>query len=309
MPKAFQSLVRTPRDYFTQQSVLISEPELLKNQHFVYYMCNNVLKIRNADMKIRIKENEFTFESVEEGKTSSPHTNRPLKWMEVSFRVSGDDVFEGTREISEVTTISDDGDEIAWYATELAHSYSQGNPYHDLTWQLSEKEVLAIETLVLADFELEPYRYKEEISQDCLYVSALVKLTSDEFEKLVAIYFGDIYFPVIRRGINESPNEMRFGKIIWSRNEGAIKFRIYLVDKKHDNQESSHLGLLEPDSANTKDMLATTIEEFNALLRTLEDKGVLTADEINAVKTVSGEKYNSRILEFARVNDVDKFDL
>jgi hypothetical protein len=56
-------------------------------------------------------------------------------------------------------------------------------------------------------------------------------------------------------------------------------------------------------------MLATTIEEFNALLRTLEDKGVLTADEINAVKTVSGEKYNSRILEFARVNDVDKFDL
>ena len=134
-----------------------------------------------------------------------------------------------------------------------------------------------------------------------------MKLTVDEFERLKAIYFGDIYFPVIRRGINDETKEMRFGKIIWSKDEEIIKFKIYLVDKQYDAERGSALGLFEPEMSNVKHTLADNTENFAALLKVLQEKNLLTSEEIERVKTVNDKDYNSRMLEFERVKDIDKY--
>jgi hypothetical protein len=258
-------------------------------------------------MKINIEGNDISLQIRDEGEFSSQHTNKPLRWMEVSFRVFGTDLFEKTRDGSEITIISDDGEESVWKKRELSHSYTQGRPAYDVVWELSEVEILDIETLILKDFEVKPYFYLEEIRDNCLFVTALVKLTLDEFEQLKAIYFGEIYFPVIRRGINDDPKEMRFCKIIWSKDEEIIKFKIYLVDKQYDAGRGGSLGLFEPEMSNVKSMLAGNTERLAALLKLLEEKELLTSEEIDRIKTVSDKDYDSRMLEFERVRDIDKY--
>lgn len=258
-------------------------------------------------MKINIEGNNIGLQVRDEGEFSSQHTNKPLKWMEVSFRVLGADLFEKTRDKSQVAIISDNGEESVWRKRELSHSYTQGQPAYDVVWELSEVETFTIETLRLKDFAVKPYFYEEEFKDDCLFVTAFVRLTSDEFDQLKTIYFGDIYFPVTRKGINDEPKEMRFGKIIWSKDEDIIKFKIYLVDKQYDTGRGVSLGLFEPEMSNVKHTLADNTEKLAALLRMLEEKSLLTSEEIERVKTVSDKDYNSRMLEFERVKDIDKY--
>ena len=116
-----------------------------------------------------------------------------------------------------------------------------------------------------------------------MYITALIKLNPKEFDELKSIYFGDIYFPVIRQGISEEPKEMRFGQSIWSRDEETVTFKIYLVDKKHDEEEDNSLGLFQPEMGNIKDLLAANTEKFFSLLKILEQKKILTSDEIEQV--------------------------
>jgi len=259
-------------------------------------------------MQVKIGENQFPLIIKDDGEFISEHTNRPLRWMEVSFRVFGEEIFKETRKKSQVTVI-DNGEESIWKVNELSHRYTQGKPHYDLVWELAETENLSIETLILGDFEGKPYLYQEEITDGSLYITALVKLTPNEFEKLKSVYFGDIYFPVIRQGINDEPREMRFGKIIWSKDEETIKFKIYLVDKKHDDNRGNRLGLLSPEMDNIQNMLAANVERFVALLNLLEKKNLLTSDEIKQVEEISDENFNSRYLEFERVSDIDKYSI
>lgn len=258
---------------------------------------------------MKIKETDILLYIEEEGEFNSKHTNKPLRWMEVSFQVSGEDAFEEIRNKSQITSISDNGEEFNWQVKELSHSYTQGQPVYEFVWELSEIETLTIETLILGSFEVKPYLYDEEINDGSLFITALVELTPDAFEKLKTIYFGDIYFPIIRQGINAEPKDMRFGKVIWSRDEESIKFKIFLVDKEYDNKNENTLGLFQPEMRNIKNMLATNIEGFNTLLKILKEKNLLTSDEIEQVKKVNDEDFNSRTLEFERVSDVDKYPL
>jgi hypothetical protein len=54
-------------------------------------------------------------------------------------------------------------------------------------------------------------------------------------------------------------------------------------------------------------MLAGNTERLAALLKLLEEKELLTSEEIDRIKTVSDKDYDSRMLEFERVRDIDKY--
>ncbi|MBX7174389.1 MAG: hypothetical protein K1X72_25680 [Pyrinomonadaceae bacterium] len=257
-----------------------------------------IIKTQQADIPCYIKQ---------EGEFMSEHTNKSLRWMEVSFQVSGSDVFNEIRKNKIIKTISEDGEEFNWKVKELSHSYTQGKSDYQLLWDLSEIESLTLEKLLIGNLELKPYYYNEEFKNNCLFITALVKLTTDEFEKLKSIYFGDIYFPVIRQGINEEPKDMRFGKCIWSKNEEIVKFKIYLVDKNLDNEDESKLGLFEPELSNLKNMLVVNMEKLGNLLKVLEKKNLLTSEEIEQIKEISDEDYNVRFLHFSQVVDIDAF--
>lgn len=262
-------------------------------------------------MHIKIEESEIPININEQGEFISQHTGNALTWIEASFRVYGDKAVEqvqAARHTSRITVVSDNSEEGMWQVKEVSQSYTYGQPHHDFVWEFKEMEVLKIETLKLANLEVKPYLYEEEIKNGCLYVTALVKLMPAEFEDLLAVYFGDTYFLVIRQGINAEPIEMRFGKVIWSKDEDTIKFKIYLVDKKHDDTDL-HLGLFQPELSNIKALLANNAEVMFSLLKMLEEKDILDSQEVEKMLDVDANILNVRDLDFFRVEDIDKYPI
>jgi len=107
--------------------------------------------------------------------------------------------------------------------------------------------------------------------------------------------------------ISEDVKKMRFGKVIWSENDGIIKKSIVLVEEIYDKDEEKQFNLFQPEFDNSMRILAYYKNINDELVKLLISKGTLSNDEFEKIK--SDAKSNIWILEdeFFKVKDIDKF--
>ena len=74
-----------------------------------------------------------------------------------------------------------------------------------------------------ADVALTPVTYEEADDADCLHVSLTAVITPELRDRLFALKRGRGYFSVIRVGVNEAPEEMRLGRLLWSREGDLVR--------------------------------------------------------------------------------------
>jgi hypothetical protein len=175
------------------------------------------------------------------------------------------------------------------------------------TLQLDEIEELQIEGLSIAGMALCPYMYEEEFDCDDLSITARVVVTHEQSNELKNLMMHEGYFPVIRLGINDQPREMRFGKtILWSKYHHSIKYELILLDRGFDERDSPMSSLLQPQMSRMQHMVAAQSEMLEGMLNILRSKGLLSDEDINAMRTEAAKQVWDKVREFYEVKDLDE---
>ena len=261
-------------------------------------------------IQLHLKETIIRAEVVKARKVPSEHTGLPLRRLSVEFST------ESQLELDGVTSLLHDLQpfQVKQRNGELLGKFKVGQTsysYHDQSsgakhvWELEEIEELNVQGLVLADLTVAPYQYKEEFTDQGLCITAKVRLTEEEEARLRAL---PNYFQVVRKGIKDEPREMRFGHLIWSRQEGEdFKMQLILVDRSYDEPRPLH-ALFDPELGNVRRMLVETNESLRALMAMLENKGVLAKSEVEKLTQPSDKTLENRYKEFFRVRDLDEWE-
>jgi len=183
------------------------------------------------------------------------------------------------------------------------NSYAESDGEHRYTLILREAEELALEELVVDGVALHPYEYRESFNGDELTIRAKLVGSRKEVLRLRALLKTRDAFPVVRRGIQDEPREMRFGVAEWSLHEGQIRYRLVLVDQGADL--SAHPELVRVEVENTRAAAAFYMNFVENLAQLLEARGILPAEQIEAARAAAHEQVGQTRREFWRVPDVD----
>ena len=258
---------------------------------------------------------DFEEESVEEEKSFSKHTEKELTDYKIEIRLQGAenrDWFEESIK-NNLYKLDNNEDIIAKYKGQvISSSSSSQSDLYNYTIKLFEKENLNIEKLIIGDLELEPYEYGEEynstIQQDeYLQIDVKSEVGYSEFMKL---YTSESkYFKVIRKGINENPVDMRFGKVIWSDLEDTEKIKIdfRLVEKVYDDNTENSLGFNQPEVNHLIEKTAYKNKVFDILINHLIDEDILSKAKLEEFKEEAQEAMPDEAFKFVEVNDIDRY--
>lgn len=247
----------------------------------------------------------------------SVHTGKQLETLSFSLQVRGKTLKEAfnnkLHKVKDGGIFSTDNNGINIKEYKLVnHSYSYTRDYSDedtiytYTLYLEEIERLKIDSLVIAGVEVTPYEFTEKYD-DAIIIQAKIKLSKEDAEKLDMATKENKYFDVIRKGISDEVKKMRFGKVIWSENDGYIKKDIVLVEDIYDNKESHLSKFFQPEFSNIMDILSYIKNLNDELLKLLISKGQLSAEELEQIKTVAKNNIRATTKEYYRVEDIDKF--
>jgi hypothetical protein len=251
---------------------------------------------------------------LEESSLDSKHTGCKLKQLEVEIvaksKLMNDQllaVIETGKQIG-INSTAGNGNVIGkWKLTNNSYSYSTGtgdsNYYH--TIRLEEKEDIKVTNLIVNKVELQPYSYNEEFDDDALIINAKVLLSEQQTKTLHKLMNGGLYFPVIRKGVSDTPLQMRFGQVLWSNCDGGTKQKLMLVEEKYD-EKNKKIGLFEPQMTNMQTMLAENIELVAALSNMLVEKNILNMEDINKIREKAKAKIQDRENYFYEVKDIDE---
>ena len=132
-------------------------------------------------------------------------------------------------------------------------------------------------------------------------------MSKEDAEKLDMATKENIYLDVIRKGISDEVKKMRFGKVIWSENDGYIKKDIVLVEDVYDNKESSISKFFEPEFSNIMNILAYVYNLNEELFKLLMSKGQLSTEELEQTKEMAKNNIRETTKKYYRVEDIDKF--
>jgi hypothetical protein len=249
----------------------------------------------------------ITADAFEHGSHASLSTGHPLAVMRVRFdahtpedkRLVGDFIESGQPvELGSPAT--------RWRVGEHSSSYVDGSPLTTFIWELREVEELKIDHLLMADLEVKPYRYKEDFDQKgVLTIDCRVELSESDEKRLRN---WPTYFLVVRKGINDSAREMRFGMLLWSKKESDDKYRmsVILVDKAYDKPPILR-GFLEPQFTNQARRVAVSRLWLTALIDKLTSKGILTADEAEQIRTINEHDLKTEFNKLFSVDDLDEW--
>jgi hypothetical protein len=254
--------------------------------------------------------------TVEEAESfPSPHTGRELRRFQVSFVV--DDDATNTRvvealEAQQAVTLHDGaGQGSSFTPSKNSWSFTEGvtRYYHQV--QLTEQEHLRPTAVVVDGVELAPYAYEETIDHDGAMVVNLKARVADpahtELQALITRHSADYpsYFPVVRNGLQDTPRTMRWGKCTWSAHDGVFKHNLILVEDVHDQGREPILPLDYPEGHRAREMAAKTSALVTELLRVLEAKGALDADEVHQLTAAAERQVQGLAQEFYRMDDID----
>ncbi len=241
--------------------------------------------------------------------TQSKHTGKALRVLRIQFDRPRSDEQSGVdavKEAKHITIEDPKGTIIGQFKIgDTSSSYRDDGPSIQHSWALTELENLNPSSLILDSLKLIPYQYAEEfVGDDVLKIEASVKLTRDEERQLRAL---PLYFSVVRKGINDVPCEMRFGKLLWSEaGDAGIKMSIILMDRRYDKGEPLP-GLMEPQFSNLALRVFESRQILRNLLSLLEQKGMVSDLDRQKVNAVTDEQITAQGHELDRVKDIDTY--
>jgi hypothetical protein len=199
------------------------------------------------------------------------------------------------------------GEEKRW--TIDVQSWAESGGRYTYSVRVNEKENLVLDRLSIDGRDFVPTRYKASAHNGILSISVQVTVDDGQRDWLRSLMDAQVYFPVIRRGINDAPTQMRFGLCTWSRHGTETKYLLRLVDERDDAQDWR-----APTSADvwrenkTRALLfrAAYVDEIAALL---VRKGLLTDAEVEQIKADAGRQVPERSHRLLETDDVDRLTL
>jgi hypothetical protein len=243
----------------------------------------------------------------------SENSGRPVKHVTATASGSGRAVHEDfQKRLSDAPVEGfaaadpETGEQKHW--TIRVPGWTERNGDYDYTLELDEREDLQIETLIMNGMEFNPTRYRDSVSKGIVDVTAQVTVDAAGRDQLRQLMDRDGYFPVIRRGINDSPVEMRFGLCSWSEHGDKWKYLFRLVDKLWDD------AIGPPTTLNVWNENRDTVLVFRAgyvdeILSLLVAKGVLTDAEVAQAKQKAEADEPKRRHNLLQAVDVDQLQL
>lgn len=162
------------------------------------------------------------------------------------------------------------------------NAYGEVGGEHRYTLILHECEELNLDALVVDSLELRPYEYREEVVVGGLVIWA--KMAGDEGDvlRLRRVLGGRDSVPVVRRGIQSSPREMRLGVGEWSEHDERIHYRLVLVELGVDERSHPELARIRRD--NGRAALGFYMNFAERIVELLVSKGALTEAEVAEVR-------------------------
>jgi hypothetical protein len=170
-----------------------------------------------GNVRLKVGDHTVTAELLSQSANVSRHTGKELFQLEVQFkahaaqRESIQDALSGKGIL-----LSADGDaskDVTVLLYEKQYSYTEGKPMQNHIWTLTQEEELKLDSLQVADIDLQPYWSVERFDGDALIITARVEVDAATEQALRNL---PQYFPVIRKGISDELRTMRFGQILWS---------------------------------------------------------------------------------------------
>lgn len=261
-----------------------------------------------AELRIELEGRPLSLRIRREGRVRSPHSGRELTelhgWVSTSDPEASEWLARALRGLTDEPIRSLDGaGEISGKWLVSWNSYAESAGLHTYTLILREREELSLDALLVWDLELHPYEYREQMVGDGLVLWAKLVGTEAELETLRGRVGGREAFPVVRRGIQDEPREMRLGVAEWSVFEDRIKYRLVLVDAEAN--EETRLELARIDEENTRAALGYYENFVERLSELLVRRGVVSPDELLALREEARASPGARRRDLWRVADVD----
>lgn len=222
--------------------------------------------------------------------TSDPETHR---WLTAALRRLPDSPMRSTDQSGEFSG--------KWLVS--WNSYAETAGLHTYTLILRENEDLSLEALLLGELELHPYEYRERVIGDGLTIWAKLVGTPEDLERLRGAVRGHEVLSVVRRGIQDQPREMRLGVAEWSMFEDRVKYRLVLVDT--DINEGMRLELARIEEENSRAALGYYENFLERLTDLLVHRGLVSAEDIQALREAARTSPGVTRHDFWRVADVD----
>ena len=265
-------------------------------------------------MFLIISDQKVPWQIIEKSPVISRHTGHELQRLIVRLYISSPEVQEELEngilrsEEKEITSLDpNSGRNQIWQISNSSYSYSNGDAVIQYTLELTEKESYQIEKLLIQDIEFQPYSFSEYFDEDQLIIEAKVKISKGDEKKLEQLLKEDGYFRVIRVGINNSPIEMRFGRVFWSQDDESKKYSLILVQRRSDGKEEpTPFYVYDIITDNTKNRLIKTDQILNKLIKKLVDKNILTEKEVEEIVKIDDDAAWESALQFIRCNDIDE---
>jgi hypothetical protein len=183
------------------------------------------------------------------------------------------------------------------------NSYGENAGVHTYGLILREAEDLALEALVIDSMELHPYEYREELIEGALTIWAKAVGTHADVTRINRLIRTRSTFPVVRRGIQNDPREMRLGVAEWSEYEDRIKYRLVLVDREAAGEVRTELTRIqEQNNRAAIGYYANLVERLSNLL---VNRGVISSAELSTIREAARAEPGVARHEFWHVADVD----
>jgi hypothetical protein len=266
-------------------------------------------------LQFDFKGSPLSFPVVETGRSPSPFTGGELRRLKTEVTVSPQEselvkAFLATKPFTDT-----EGD--LWSANLDVESYTDDGPRH-LTIAWTESERLQADTVEFEGLTLTPTagHYEERMNDDGTIVVAFqATLTADETDRLRSLVPSKKsevrYWPVIRRGISDTPRNMRPGRVLWQQlDDGMIGQDITLVDEAFDSSDehNAFLGLAgEPQVGNLIHQVSDLLVQFETLLAEMEAAGTLAPEAIERVRASADTLSATRRHIFFEVADLSKW--
>jgi hypothetical protein len=246
----------------------------------------------------------------------SPHTGRELRRFQANFVV--DDEATNPRvvealEAQQAVTLHDGASQGASFApSKNSWSFTDGVTRYHHQVELTEEEHLQPTAVVVDGVELTPYAYEETIEHDGAIMIDLKARVVDpahtELQALITRHSADYpsYFLVLRKGLQDTPRAMRFGKCTWSAHDREFKHNLFLVEDAYDRDEPEPLLPLDyPEGRRGREMAAKALTLVTELLRVLEAKGAIDPDEVRQLTAAAERQVQGLSRELSRMDDID----
>jgi hypothetical protein len=193
-------------------------------------------------------------------------------------------------------------------------SYSSGITSHtsyDHQVELTEQEQLQPSAVALDQIEITPYAYEERFDDDTgIVIDLKTRVDGTAHAMLQAMILQDAesypsyFFPVVRKGLQETPRMMRFGKCTWSAHNSEFKHN--LVEQVLDERGPDPFALLlnYPEERRTRQVAGKAHAFVTELLRVLEAKVVLNPGDVQQLNAAAEQHRKELAFEFFRMDDI-----